>query len=261
MTKTTKKIATPATPPSEVVQATPLKKKKKKVRKSVTPRIEPAGTPAKEEQAFPFVEVKKENKVVLVTVYDKTAVTEFMKGLNNAGWEVWSCGGTLKKLTEEGVPAKDVGDIIEAGGQITKLFNGGIKTLQPAVHGGVLASSPEERAELAAHGLCPIDMVVCNMAPGFDIGGSALLRCAAKNHARVITASHHTQYHSILSMVTGTQPWTTHYTRKYLASKALEATSLYDTQLAKNLDPAPVKPVERFSGLSSYIEVRHHPFF
>src|SRR4030042_2094670 len=99
----------------------------------------------------------------IVSVSDKTGVTEFASGLSKLGFEVFSTGGTKKALTEAGVPVKSISEITG----FPEILDGRVKTLHPKVHGGLLArrDKASTMAELKANGIEPIDMVVVNLYP------------------------------------------------------------------------------------------------
>ncbi len=132
----------------------------------------------------------------LMSVYDKTGIVEFAQALHNLGVEIISTGQTQRVLREAGIPALAVSEITG----FPEILDGRVKTLHPAIHAGLLARRdlPTHMAELAAHQLKPIDLVVVNLYPfaatiarsdvslleaqeQIDIGGVALLRAAAKN--------------------------------------------------------------------------------
>jgi phosphoribosylaminoimidazolecarboxamide formyltransferase / IMP cyclohydrolase len=135
----------------------------------------------------------------LISVSDKTGLVEFGQFLASHGVEVLSTGGTAKALRDAGVAVKDVS---EATG-FPEMLDGRVKTLHPIIHGGLLGlrDGGAHAAQMAAHGIEPIDLLVVNLYPfestvaggaGFDdcienidIGGPALIRGAAKNHAYV----------------------------------------------------------------------------
>jgi phosphoribosylaminoimidazolecarboxamide formyltransferase (EC 2.1.2.3) len=131
-----------------------------------------------------------------MSVYDKTGIVEFAQALHNLGVEIISTGQTQRVLREAGIPALAVSEITG----FPEILDGRVKTLHPAIHAGLLARRdlPTHMAELAAHQLKPIDLVVVNLYPfaatiarsdvslleaqeQIDIGGVALLRAAAKN--------------------------------------------------------------------------------
>src|SRR5262245_32912428 len=136
----------------------------------------------------------------LLSVDDKSGVVEFARALSALGLELISTGGTASVLVEAGIPVRTVAEITG----FPEILGGRVKTLHPSIHGAVLArrDDPAQMAELAEHGIAPIDMVICNLYPfaetiarkdvtpaealeGIDIGGVALLRAAAKNHPHV----------------------------------------------------------------------------
>ena len=127
----------------------------------------------------------------LISVYDKTGVVDLARGLVDRGWEIVSSGGTARALTEAGIPVTEVKDLTGS----PEMLDGRVKTLHPAVHGGILAdrSKPEHMERLAELGIGAIDMVVGNLYPFgtdpsvemIDIGGPTMVRAAAKNHDSV----------------------------------------------------------------------------
>ncbi|KAJ1372639.1 hypothetical protein KIN20_034841 [Parelaphostrongylus tenuis] len=138
-------------------------------------------------------------KLVILSVSDKTGICELASGLKDAGFTLVASGGTAQTLRAHGLPVKDVSDITK----FNEMLGGRVKTLHPAVHGGILARDTEEdRKEMEANNIKLVDVVVCNLYPfcetianldctfekaieNIDIGGVTLLRAAAKNHARV----------------------------------------------------------------------------
>src|ERR1700716_3182569 len=132
----------------------------------------------------------------ILSVYDKTGVVDFARGLDELGFELYSTGGTEGLLREAGIPVKGIQELTG----FPEILGGRVKTLHPAVHGGILAlrDDPGHLEELARHGLKPVDVVVSNLYPflevardsgsrlalaldNIDIGGHTLLRAAAKN--------------------------------------------------------------------------------
>src|SRR5919109_5487265 len=137
----------------------------------------------------------------ILSVYDKTGVVDFARGLEALGYEIFSTGGTEGLLRESGVGVKGVQELTG----FPEMLGGRVKTLHPAVHGGILAlrNDPGHLEELARHGLKPVDLVVANLYPflniareagarletaleNIDVGGHTLLRAAAKNFAHVL---------------------------------------------------------------------------
>lgn len=135
----------------------------------------------------------------LLSVYDKTGLTEFAAGLDKLGWELIASGGTARVLRENGLPVVEVSDYTGS----PEILGGRVKTLHPAIHGGILSrASDEDKVQLTAQGWEEIDLVAVNLYPfeetiartgvtlaeateQIDIGGVALIRAAAKNFARV----------------------------------------------------------------------------
>ena len=135
----------------------------------------------------------------LISVSDKTGLAEFGRALADLGVDLVSTGGSRQALVEAGLDAVEVSALTG----FPEMMDGRVKTLHPAVHGGILAvrSDPEHVAALASQNFGPIDLVVVNLYPfeesvrsgaaagdiieNIDIGGPALIRAAAKNHAHV----------------------------------------------------------------------------
>ncbi|KAJ1926441.1 bifunctional phosphoribosylaminoimidazolecarboxamide formyltransferase/IMP cyclohydrolase [Tieghemiomyces parasiticus] len=185
----------------------------------------------------------------LLSVYDKTGLVDLAQGLNDLGIELVASGGTARLVREAGLPVKDVSDITHA----PEMLGGRVKTLHPAVHGGILARDlPSDQADLVSQGIQPIDFVVCNLYPfkntvaqpdvtiaqaveEIDIGGVTLLRAAAKNHARVAVLCDPTDYPGFLrelqdTPVDGRQVSAT--TKQTYAIKAFNHTADYDDAIA-----------------------------
>ena len=99
----------------------------------------------------------------LLSVYDKTGAVDLARGLADLGWELISSGGTSSALADAGIAHIEVADLTGA----PEMLGGRVKTLHPAVHGGILAdrSQPEHLADLDRQGIAPIDLVVCNLYP------------------------------------------------------------------------------------------------
>ena len=127
----------------------------------------------------------------LLSVWDKTGLAEFARGLSEHGVELVASGGTAKALEEAGIGHLDVDDVTG----FPEMLDGRVKTLHPKIHGGILADldKPEHVSALAEHDITPIDLVVCNLYPFttnpsielIDIGGPTMVRAAAKNHRHV----------------------------------------------------------------------------
>lgn len=133
----------------------------------------------------------------LISVYDKTGIVEFTQGLVDLGWEILSTGGTQKCLEEAGIAVTPVEDVTS----YPDMLGGRVKTLHPAIHGGILfkRDNEEHRQTLAEHDIQSIDMVVNSLYPfeetvakvdathadiieKIDVGGPSMIRAAAKNY-------------------------------------------------------------------------------
>jgi phosphoribosylaminoimidazolecarboxamide formyltransferase/IMP cyclohydrolase len=203
-------------------------------------------------------------KRALISVFDKTGVADFAKALAALGIDLVSTGGTHKLIAGTGATVRDIADLTG----FPEMMDGRVKTLHPKVHGGLLAvrDNPEHRAAMDAHDIGPIDLVVVNLYPfeetiargasydetieNIDIGGPAMIRSAAKNHAYVTVIVDPTDYPMVLDSIrqTGGVPYET---RQKLAAKAYARTAAYDAVIsnwfAKTLDYAEL-PYRSFSG-------------
>jgi phosphoribosylaminoimidazolecarboxamide formyltransferase/IMP cyclohydrolase len=181
----------------------------------------------------------------LLSVSDKTGLLDLARGLHERGWELISTGGTARALREANVPVRDVADVT----QFPEMLDGRVKTLHPAVHGGLLARRdlPEHMAAIAEHGIAPIDLVVVNLYPfrqtasragvtpeevieQIDIGGPSMLRSAAKNFASVTTVVDPADYASVLAAIRANDDDLDF--RRRLAAKVFEHTAAYDAAIA-----------------------------
>ncbi|HEX7000410.1 MAG TPA: bifunctional phosphoribosylaminoimidazolecarboxamide formyltransferase/IMP cyclohydrolase [Trueperaceae bacterium] len=190
----------------------------------------------------------------LVSVSDKSGVTELARGLVELGYEVVSTGNTLKALESEGIPVTAVADVTG----FPEILGGRVKTLHPAIHGGVLAKRTAEHAsEIAEHGIAPVDIVVSNLYPfretvarpgvslaealeQIDIGGPAMIRAAAKNHPSVVVVVDPGDYASVLADL---RDGISDQRRRALALKAFAHTAAYDAAIVAWLqreDPLPM---------------------
>ena len=173
----------------------------------------------------------------LISVYDKTGVVEFARSLRRAGWSILSSGGTARALVDAGVDVTDVATITG----FEAILGHRVVTLHPAVHGGILADldDPTHRADLARLGIEPISLVVVNLYPFssqpsielIDVGGPAMVRGAAKNHAHVAVVVHPSDYERVASEIT-TNGSVSAVTRRELAVTAFRATAEYDVAIA-----------------------------
>lgn len=185
----------------------------------------------------------------LISVYDKTGIVEFSRRLAAAGFELISTGGTHRTLSEGGGLA--VRQVAEVTGS-PEILEGRVKTLHPVIHAGLLArrDSPDHLAELAKHGIDPIDLVVVNLYPfvatvtkpdvtladaleNIDIGGPTMLRAAAKNFPSVAVVVDPADYSWVAEKMA--RHSLSMEERRDLAAKAFHHVSVYDTAVADYL--------------------------
>ncbi len=186
----------------------------------------------------------------LISVSDKTGIAELAKGLAGMGVEILSTGGTAKAISDAGVAVKDVSE--HTG--FPEMMAGRLKTLHPKIHGGLLGrrDSESDLADMKAHGIEPIDMVVVNLYPfeaaiskegvtfeqaieNIDIGGPTMLRSAAKNHRDVAVVVDPADYEAVLSEMKASGGSVGAETHLRLARKVFEHTSRYDSLIAEYL--------------------------
>jgi len=181
----------------------------------------------------------------LLSVSDKTGIVEFATGLHQAGWKLLASGSTAKLLREHHLLVTEVADYTQS----PEMLGGRVKTLHPAIHGGLLArSTTADRKELLDKGWDYIDLVAVNLYPfeqtiakpnvsleeaieQIDIGGVALIRAAAKNHERVILVCDPNDYKLVLNKTVDAE------LRKQLAIKGFALTSYYDAAISAYLSP------------------------
>jgi phosphoribosylaminoimidazolecarboxamide formyltransferase/IMP cyclohydrolase len=183
-------------------------------------------------------------KRALLSVHDKTGIADLARGLVEAGWELVSSGGTASVLADEGVPVVEVGEVTGA----PEILEGRVKTLHPAIHGGILAdrSNPGHLADLEARGIVPIDLVVGNLYPFtsdpgielIDIGGPTMVRAAAKNHAHVGVVVDPADYRPVLDELRAVGSLSD-ATRRRLARSAFAHTAAYDAAIVTWFDEDP----------------------
>ena len=143
----------------------------------------------------------------LLSVFDKSGIVEFALGLSELGWKLVSSGGTAAAIAEAGI---EVTDVVELTG-VPAILGHRVVTLHPKIHGGILADPTldDHRADMDAYGIEPIDLVVVNLYPFsskpgielIDIGGPAMVRAAAKNHAHVGVVVDPADYQPVLDEV------------------------------------------------------------
>ncbi|MGZ9083649.1 MAG: bifunctional phosphoribosylaminoimidazolecarboxamide formyltransferase/IMP cyclohydrolase, partial [Rhodoplanes sp.] len=181
----------------------------------------------------------------LISVSDKAGLAEFGRFLADRGVEVLSTGGSAKVLREAGVPVTEVAQYTG----FPEIMDGRVKTLQPRIHGGLLAvrGDPEHERAMAEHGIRPIDLLIVNLYPfeatvakgasfdacieNIDIGGPALIRAAAKN-ASVTVVVDPDDYARVRQEMTANDGATTAELRRQLAANAYARTAAYDAAIA-----------------------------
>lgn len=185
-------------------------------------------------------------KRALLSVSDKNGVLEFAKELETLGYEILSTGGTMKHLAENGVAVTAVDEVTG----FPEIMEGRVKTLNPLIHGGLLAKRDDatHQAQMKEHSIQPIDIVCVNLYPfketiskpdvttedaieNIDIGGPAMLRASAKNHAYVTVIVDATDYEQVLTELKADGE-TTQETRRRLAAKVFRHTAAYDALIA-----------------------------
>lgn len=189
----------------------------------------------------------------LISVSDKSGVVEFAKGLEALGWEILSTGGTYKVLKENGIKALEVSEYTKS----PEMFDGRIKTLHPKIHGGILhrRDIKEHVEDAKKHDIGAIDLVCVNLYPfkatikrtddfdeiieNIDIGGPAMVRSAAKNHASVLILTEAKDYGLTLEKLQNNSVDLEF--RRYLMIKAYEHTASYDSMIANYMN-------DRFNG-------------
>jgi len=186
----------------------------------------------------------------LLSVSDKTGLVEFARGLDAMGVKLISTGGTAKSLMDAGLPVTEVADYTG----FPEMLDGRVKTLHPRVHGAILArrDSLEHMAALTKHAIPTIDLVVVNLYPfrqtvarpgcslddaieNIDIGGPALVRAAAKNHAHVGVVVDPADYPALLDELSANGRQLGSATRFRLARKAFSHTAAYDGAISNYL--------------------------
>jgi phosphoribosylaminoimidazolecarboxamide formyltransferase/IMP cyclohydrolase len=182
----------------------------------------------------------------LLSVSDKSGLVELASSLAARGVSLISTGGTAKALKEAGLAVTDIAELTG----FPEMMDGRLKTLHPKVHGGLLAirENPEHEAAMLAHGIAPIDLLVVNLYPfeqtlqrgapfedcveNIDIGGPAMIRAAAKNHADVAVVVDPADYPQITAELATQSGATTLALRRRLAAKAYARTASYDAAIS-----------------------------
>ena len=184
----------------------------------------------------------------LISVSDKTGIIEFARSLHAQGVEILSTGGTAKMLIDEMIPVMEVSK--HTG--FPEIMDGRVKTLHPKIHGGILGRRGIDDAVMKDNDIAPIDLVVVNLYPfeatvakedcslddaieNIDIGGPAMVRATAKNHAYVSIIVDPADYQRVLDELNTNEGTVSDATRFDLAVKAFEHTSNYDGMIANYL--------------------------
>ena len=182
--------------------------------------------------------------MAIISVYDKTGLVDFAGSIEKLGWNILASGGTAKTLKTAGIGVREIADYTGA----PEILGGRVKTLHPAIHGGILArGSGGDFEEIGRLGYEAVDLVIVNLYPfertiadpssnyedgveQIDIGGVALIRAAAKNHGRVTVVCDIADYQVVLDELKakGSVP---EVMRQKLAAKAFAHTALYDTAI------------------------------
>ncbi len=183
----------------------------------------------------------------LMSVYDKTGIVEFARALHELGCDLVSSGGTAAAIADAGIPVTDVAELTG----VPAILDHRVVTLHPKVHGGLLAdpTSAAHQADMAEYGIEPFDLVVSNLYPFhtnpsielIDIGGPAMVRASAKNHAHVAIVTSPDQYDTVLGelrehgSITGP-------TRRQFALDAFARTAAYDAAIVEWLQEGEALP-------------------
>jgi phosphoribosylaminoimidazolecarboxamide formyltransferase/IMP cyclohydrolase len=189
----------------------------------------------------------------LLSVSDKSGLIPLASALHAAGVELLSTGGTARALREAGITVRDVSEVTG----FPEIMDGRVKTLHPKIHGGLLGRSGIDDAVMAEHGIAPIDLLVVNLYPfeatvakpdctyddaveNIDIGGPAMLRASAKNHARVAVVVDPADYGAITDALQN--GGTDAVLRRRLAAKTYAHTAHYDGRIAEWLSARAEQP-------------------
>ena len=173
----------------------------------------------------------------LLSVYDKTGIVDFARELQKRGVLLVSSGGTAKAIAEAGIPVTAVDDITG----VPPILDHRVVTLHPKIHGGILAdrSKPSHDEDMATYGIEHIDLVVSNLYPfahdpgieTIDVGGPAMVRAAAKNHAFVAIVTDASQYEPLLEEMDANDNTVGDDTRRAFAIAAFASTAAFDAQI------------------------------
>ena len=186
-------------------------------------------------------------KRALISVFNKSGLETFAKGLTDLGVQVISTGGTARLLKDNGIPVT----LVEEVTGFPEMLDGRVKTMHPRLMAGILARRdvPEHMSTIAEHDIEPVDMVVCSLYPfeevagrrgvedevvieNIDIGGPSMIRAAAKNHAGVAVVTSHEDYGALLEELRANDAELSYNTLRGLAAKAFHRTAHYDFVIA-----------------------------
>lgn len=183
----------------------------------------------------------------LLSVYDKSGIVDLARSLHELGWSILSSGGTARQVADAGVPVVDVAELTG----LPAILGHRVVTLHPKVHGGILAdpTDPAHRADLAEYGIEPIELVVVNLYPFssdpgielIDVGGPAMVRAAAKNHAHVGVVVEPSSYDDVVAELRADGALT-EATRRRLARDAFAHTAAYDAAIVTWFDATESDP-------------------
>jgi phosphoribosylaminoimidazolecarboxamide formyltransferase/IMP cyclohydrolase len=184
----------------------------------------------------------------LLSVYDKTGIVELAKELQTRGVVLVSSGGTAKAIADGGIPVTAVDDVTG----VPPILDHRVVTLHPKIHGGILAdrSKPSHDDDMATYGIEPFDLVVSNLYPfaqrpdieTIDIGGPAMVRAAAKNHAFVTVVTDASQYAPLLAEMDANDNTVGDDTRRAFAVAAFASTAAFDAQIVAWLQEGEALP-------------------
>ncbi len=195
----------------------------------------------------------------LISVSDKSGLLELAKALAENGVELLSTGGTAQEMRDAGLMVIDVAEVTG----FPEMMDGRVKTLHPAVHGGLLAlrDNPDHKSAMQEHGIKPIDLLISNLYPfentvskggdydtcieNIDIGGPAMIRAAAKNHRFVNVVVDVQDYTALLDQLADNDGSTTLVFRKSLAQTAYARTAAYDAAVSNWMAAAINEPTPR----------------
>lgn len=216
----------------------------------------------------------------LISVYNKEGLEPLVRALDQLGIRICSTGGTLKFIQDLGIEATAV----ESLTGYPSILGGRVKTLHPAVFGGILARRDleQDQAQLSEYNIKPIDLVIVDLYPfedtlasgasdaeiieKIDIGGISLIRAAAKNYKDVLIISHRNAYAELMDLLREQEGYTSLSHRKYFAAKAFNVSSHYDTKIFEYFNQEAQLPVfkisEQWNHQLRYGENPHqHAFF